>query len=112
MTSHVEEQIARRIAAVAAKKQQQREEREAFAGRRAAGLVARKAVKLKRVFCGTCARLQRRGSYRRCPLGCGAALCRRRASCGNTHLRQCEQRGNTQSEKKVADLRPQVRGPA
>lgn len=92
MTSHVDEQIAARIAAVKAKKQQQREEREAFARQRAAGLVARKAVKVRRVFCGTCARLQRKGSYRRCPLGCGAALCRARAGCGNTHLRQCENR--------------------
>ncbi|ODA75557.1 hypothetical protein [Streptomyces sp. AVP053U2] len=59
MTSHVDQQIQARIAAVAAKKQQQREEREAFARQRAAGLVSRKRAKLRRVFCGTCARLQR-----------------------------------------------------
>lgn len=92
MTSHVEEQIQRRIAAVQAKTQQQREEREAFARQRAAGLVSRKRSKLRRVFCGTCARPQRKGSYLRCPLGCGTALCRKRAGCGNTHLKQCDHR--------------------
>lgn len=92
MTSHVEEQVQARIAAVAARKQQQREDREAFAERRAAGLESRKAAKQKRVFCGTCARLQRKGSYVRCPLGCGQAICRARGGCGNTHLRQCPNR--------------------
>lgn len=92
MSSHVEQQIQARIAAARAKTQQQREDRAEFARRRAAGLEARKHAKLRRVYCATCARLQRKGSYRRCPLGCGAALCRVRAGCGNTHLRQCEQR--------------------
>ncbi|MEU9581070.1 hypothetical protein [Streptomyces chilikensis] len=92
MTSHVEQQIAARIAAVGAKTQQQREERAAFAERRAAGLQARKAAKLKRVYCATCARLKRRGTYHRCPNGCGAALCRKVPHCGNAHLRQCENR--------------------
>lgn len=94
MTSHVDQAVQARIAAVAAKTQQQREERAQFAERRSAGLVARKRAKLRRVFCGTCARPQRRGSYLRCPLGCGIALCRKRAGCGNTHLRQCPTRGD------------------
>lgn len=93
MTSHVEAQVQARIAAARQKTQQQRDERTAFAERRAAGLEARKARKLRRIFCGTCARLQRRGSYRRCPLGCGIALCRRNPLCGNAHLRQCDNRG-------------------
>ncbi|MBD9730192.1 hypothetical protein PV755_46565 [Streptomyces caniscabiei] len=92
MTSHVEEQIQARIAAVAAKKQQQREERAEFARQRAAGLKSRKHSKLRRVFCGSCAKLQRKGSYLRCPLGCGTALCRSRPGCGNSHLRQCPNR--------------------
>lgn len=91
MTSHVEEQVAARIAAAKAKTQQQREDRAVFAVRRSAGLKARRHQKLKRVFCATCARLQRKGSYLRCPLGCGEALCRS-AGCGNTHLRQCSNR--------------------
>lgn len=94
MTSHVEQQIAARIAAVRAKAQQQQDERLAFAERRAAGLVRRKSAKLARVFCGTCARLQGKGKYLRCPLGCGTALCRSRAACGNAHLRQCSNRGD------------------
>lgn len=91
MTSHVDEQIAARIAAVAAQKQQQREERAVFAERRSAGLKRRKHQKLRRIYCATCARLQRKGKYRRCPLGCGEALCNT-AGCGNTHLRQCANR--------------------
>lgn len=92
MTSHVESQIQARIAAVRAQTQQQREERAVFAVRRSAGLKARKHQKLKRVFCATCAKLQRKGTYYRCPLGCGEAVCRSRAGCGNTHLRQCPNR--------------------
>ncbi|MBM4820069.1 hypothetical protein HXP45_03030 [Streptomyces actuosus] len=38
-------------------------------------------------------RPQRSGTYQRCPLGCGTALCRKRASCGNDHLAQCPNRG-------------------
>lgn len=91
-TSAVEQAVAERVAAARARAQQQRDERAAFAEQRAAGLAARKTAKLRRVYCATCARLQRRGTYLRCPLGCGAALCRRRAGCGNTHLRQCEHR--------------------
>ncbi|MER5259744.1 hypothetical protein [Streptomyces sp. NPDC002855] len=92
MTSHVEQQIAARIAAVRARKQQQHEQRAEFDRLRAAGLAVRKRQKLSRVFCGTCARVQRKGSYLRCPLGCGEALCRSSAGCGNTHLRQCSSR--------------------
>lgn len=40
----------------------------------------------RRIYCATCARRQKRGSYLRCPLGCGAALCRSRPQCGNQHL--------------------------
>ncbi|MFJ3719064.1 hypothetical protein [Streptomyces sp. NPDC090057] len=92
MTSHVDEQVQARIAAARAKTQQQREDREEFAERRAAGLEARKHAKLRRVYCGQCARPQRRGTFQRCPLGCGTALCRKRASCGNDHLNQCPNR--------------------
>lgn len=92
MTSHVDDQVQARIAAAAAKTQQQREERGAFSRRREEGLVARKATKLRRVFCGTCAKVQRAGTYLRCPLGCGEAVCKTRPGCGNTHLRQCPNR--------------------
>ncbi|MEU3105581.1 hypothetical protein [Streptomyces griseoflavus] len=78
MTSHVESQVQAAIAAARQKTQQQREEREAFAERRAAGLVARKAAKAKRVFCASCAKPKPAGTYKPCPLGCGAALCRTR----------------------------------
>ncbi|MEH0553424.1 hypothetical protein [Streptomyces sp. B21-101] len=93
MASHVEQAVAARIAAVKAKTQQQRDERVEFARQRAAGLDSRKASKLRRLYCATCAKLQRRGTYYRCPLGCGAAVCRKRPGCGNTHLRQCDNRG-------------------
>jgi hypothetical protein len=96
VTSHVDEQIQARIAAARAKTQQQREERAAFAERRAAGLVARKAAKLRRIYCATCARRQYRGTYYRCPLGCGVAVCRKNPHCGNTHLRQCDNRSENQ----------------
>ncbi|WP_180685323.1 hypothetical protein [Streptomyces gossypiisoli] len=46
----------------------------------------------RRIWCATCARRLWRGQYLRCPLGCGAAICRRRPSCGNTHLPQCPTR--------------------
>lgn len=92
MTSHVDQAVQARIAAAQTKTQQQREERAVFARQRAAGLGARKRTKLRRIFCATCAKLQRKGSYLRCPLGCGEALCRARAGCGNTHLRQCSSR--------------------
>ena len=92
MTSHVEQQVQAAIAAARRKTQQQQEERRAFAVRRAAGVETRKRQKLRRVFCGTCARLQRKGTYLRCPWGCGTAVCRSRPACGNTHLRQCEHR--------------------
>lgn len=97
MTSYVDEAVAARIAAVREKTQQQREDRAVFARSRAAGLGARKRQKLRRIFCGTCAKLQRKGTYRRCPLGCGTALCRARAGCGNTHLRQCPNRDTLES---------------
>ncbi|MFD0417286.1 hypothetical protein [Streptomyces sp. NPDC127108] len=89
MTSHVEEQIRKRIAAA---KQRPQEDRAAFAEARAAGLDSRKRTKLRRIFCATCAKLQRKGTYLRCPLGCGDAVCKTRAACGNTHLRQCPNR--------------------
>lgn len=95
MTSHVDQAVQARIAAVAARKQQQQEDREAFSRRRAEGLEARKRQKLRRIFCGSCARMQRKGTYRRCPLGCGEALCRKLPGCGNAHLRQCPNRGGT-----------------
>lgn len=38
-----------------------------------------------RTYCASCARPLRRGTYARCPLGCGAALCRK-AHCGNQHV--------------------------
>jgi hypothetical protein len=36
--------------------------------------------------------VHRRGTYLRCPLGCGTALCRKNPRCGNAHLRQCPNR--------------------
>lgn len=47
MTSHIDEAVQARIAAVAAKTQQRKEEREAFSRRRAEGLKARKRQKLR-----------------------------------------------------------------
>jgi len=102
MTSHVESQVRAAIAAARQKTQQQREERAVFARQRAAGLGARKRAKLRRIFCGTCAKLQRKGTFLRCPLGCGAALCRSRAGCGNTHLRQCPNRGDIPTTREAA----------
>jgi hypothetical protein len=92
LTSHVDEQVAARIAAAKYKRQQQRQRRAELDANRQAGLVARKKTKLKRIYCATCARLQQRGTYLRCPLGCGAAVCRTRSSCGNAHLPQCPTR--------------------
>lgn len=92
MTSHVDEQVAARIAAATNKRQQQRRQRAELDANRQAGLAARKTTKLKRVYCGTCAKPQRRGTYYRCPLGCGLAVCRRNPRCGSTHLKQCDNR--------------------
>ncbi|MFD9430318.1 hypothetical protein [Streptomyces sp. NPDC060002] len=92
MTSHVEQAVAARIAAARAKAQQRQEQRAELGAARARGLDSRKVTKLRRLFCATCARLQGRGTYYRCPLGCGAAVCKKRAGCGNTHLRQCTNR--------------------
>lgn len=47
MTSHVEAEVQRRIAAAKAKAEEQRRVREELAARRAAGLVARHRRKLK-----------------------------------------------------------------
>lgn len=93
MTSHVEDQIQRRIAAVAAKTQQQREERTAFAERRAAGLEARKTVKLAR-RCAVCDRPLKGAKGRACVAGCGQYVCRavRRPQCSDVHAGQCAHR--------------------
>ncbi|WP_167828803.1 hypothetical protein [Streptomyces sp. MZ04] len=48
MTSHVEQQIAARIAAVKARRRRRREERQEFAENRAHGLQARHAAKVAR----------------------------------------------------------------
>ncbi|MFF1548726.1 hypothetical protein [Streptomyces sp. NPDC058291] len=98
MTSHVEQQIEARIAAAKAKTQQRREQRDELGAARDRGLEARKATKLRRLYCATCAKLQRRGSYLRCPLGCGDVVCRRNPRCGNTHLRQCDNRPTQATE--------------
>lgn len=92
MTSHIEQQIRARIAAAKAKRQQQSEQRAELGEARQAGLEARHQAKLKRIYCGQCARPHRRGTYLRCPLGCGTALCRKNPRCGNAHLRQCPNR--------------------
>lgn len=92
MTSHVDAAIQARIAAARNKRQQQRQQRAELDANRQAGLEARKAAKAKRTYCATCARRQYRGTYYRCPLGCGAAVCRKTPHCGNTHLRQCDNR--------------------
>lgn len=47
MTSHVEQQIAARIARVRAEQERKRQEREQLAARRAAGLAKRHAQKLR-----------------------------------------------------------------
>ena len=49
MTSHVDEQVAARIAAAKAKAQQQKQQRAEFHQRRQAGLKARRAAKLCRL---------------------------------------------------------------
>ncbi|MET8947431.1 hypothetical protein ABZX30_28780 [Streptomyces sp. NPDC004542] len=92
MTSHVDQQVQAAIAAARNKRQQQRQQRAELDANRQAGVAARHRAKLKRIYCGQCARPQRRGTYQRCPLGCGTALCRKRASCGNSHLDQCPRR--------------------
>ncbi|WP_225642692.1 hypothetical protein [Streptomyces werraensis] len=92
MTTHVDEQVQARIAAAKAKRELQAEQRAELAANRQAGLTARKKAKGKRLYCATCARLQWRGTYYRCPLGCGVAVCRKNPHCGNTHLRQCDNR--------------------
>lgn len=92
MTSHVDEQIAARIARVTAERAARGEERAEFGQARAAGLEARKRAKMRRIFCCTCAKLQRRNTYLRCPLGCGGVVCRKNPHCGNTHLKQCDNR--------------------
>lgn len=90
--SHVEQQIAARIARVKAEQARQKWQRGELAEQRQAGLEARKRNKLRRVYCGQCARPQRPGTYLRCPLQCGTALCRKNPRCGNHHLRQCPNR--------------------
>jgi hypothetical protein len=92
VTSHVDEAVQARIAAARARQQQRQEERAEFTQARAAGLEARKREKLRRLYCASCAKRQRRGTYLRCPLGCGEAVCRKNPYCGNTHLRQCPNR--------------------
>ena len=49
MTSHVEQQIAARIARVRAEEERKRQQREELARRRAAGLARRHAAKLRRL---------------------------------------------------------------
>lgn len=90
--SHVEQAVAARIAAAKAKQAERKQQRADLDDARQAGLAARHRAKLRRVYCGQCARPQRRGTYLRCPLGCGTAVCRQRAACGNDHLRQCPNR--------------------
>ncbi|MET9494296.1 hypothetical protein [Streptomyces sp. NPDC006552] len=48
MTSHVEQQIAARVAQAKAKRQQRRQQREEFADNRARGLQARHTAKMRR----------------------------------------------------------------
>lgn len=92
MTSHVDQAVQARIAAVAAKTQQQREERAEFARRRAAGLVSRKQTKLAR-RCAVCDRPLKGAKGRACFSGCGLYVCRsgrRRPQCSDVHAGQCE----------------------
>ncbi|QLJ05720.1 hypothetical protein HZZ00_35005 [Streptomyces sp. NEAU-sy36] len=93
MTSHVDQQIAARIAAVRTKTQQQREARGQFAERRAAGLEARKAAKLRR-RCAVCDRPLGKGRGRACVRNCGTWLCRapHRPPCNDVHGGQCPNR--------------------
>lgn len=91
MTSHVDAQVQARIAAARAKTQQQREERDGFAVRRSAGLVARKRAKLAR-RCAVCDRPLAGSKGRACAGGCGQYVCRstrRRPQCGDVHAGQC-----------------------
>ncbi|WP_327429469.1 hypothetical protein [Streptomyces sp. NBC_01236] len=55
-----------------------------------------------RVFCASCARRLGRGKYLRCPLGCGAAVCRSSPYCGNNHLPQCPTRTRQLDEPGIA----------
>ncbi|MEU9557357.1 hypothetical protein [Streptomyces fumanus] len=90
MTSHVDAQVQAAIAAARNKRQQQREDRAQFAERRAAGLVARKAAKLRR-RCAVCDRPLSGRKGRACGAGCGQFVCRKphRPDCGDVHAGQC-----------------------
>lgn len=90
MTSYVEQTVQARIAAARAKTQQQQEVRAAFAERRAAGLIARKATKLAR-RCAVCDRSLKGAKGRACVRGCGVFLCRvvHRPPCSDVHGGQC-----------------------
>jgi hypothetical protein len=50
-------------------------------------------LRLRRIFCASCARPLRRGTYLRCVLGCGARLCRT-GSCIQQHVPNCPVRQN------------------
>ncbi|MFJ7019670.1 hypothetical protein ACIQUW_15080 [Streptomyces sp. NPDC101117] len=90
--SYVDAAVAARIAAARAKREREAVQRAELSEARQAGLEARKRAKSRRLYCATCARRQWRGTFYRCPLGCGAAVCRKYAHCGNTHLKQCDNR--------------------
>jgi len=55
------------------------------------------AIKARRIFCGQCARLKARGTYLRCTLGCGTALCRK-GRCAQQHTPNCPQRATTYTD--------------
>jgi hypothetical protein len=103
VTSHVEQQVQARIAAVQAKAQQQQEERRAFAVRRTAGLESRKRQKLRR-RCAVCDRPIAGKKGRACVRGCGMWLCRavHKPQCSDVHGGQCANHGDMTT---VADLR-------
>ncbi|MGW0632440.1 hypothetical protein [Streptomyces sp. NPDC002758] len=87
--SHVDAQIAARIARVRAQQEARQQQRAELAEARQAGLKARHRAKVRRIYCGQCARPQRKGTYLRCVFGCGTALCRKSRRCVNDHARQC-----------------------
>ncbi|SDN81472.1 hypothetical protein [Streptomyces wuyuanensis] len=49
-------------------------------------------------YCASCARPVRRGTYLRCVLGCGAALCRKGDRCTQQHTPQCPKAPRTYTD--------------
>lgn len=90
MTSHVDEAVKTRIAAVRRKAEQRRQQRAELEEARGYGLQARHQAKLKR-RCAVCDRPLPGRRGRPCVRGCGVYLCRapHRPPCTDVHGGQC-----------------------